>query len=91
LPREFSSQTGALLPYAKPETAEHWNILMGLQNYRTRLLIKGEHRACNPDGRYRASQTPRNLQWVEAVRIRAPIENGTVRHYQAVVKIGFTM
>ena len=39
----------------------------------------------------RASQTLRNLQWFEVVQTRGHIENGEVRHYQVVLKAGFTL
>jgi flavin-binding protein dodecin len=39
----------------------------------------------------KASQTLRNLRWIEVGQIRGHIENGSVRHYQVTVKIGFTM
>jgi flavin-binding protein dodecin len=40
---------------------------------------------------HRTSQTVRNLRWVEVGQIRGHIENGSVRHYQVALKIGFTM
>jgi flavin-binding protein dodecin len=39
----------------------------------------------------RASQTLRNLRWFEVIQTRGHIENGTVHHYQVVLKVGFTM
>jgi dodecin len=39
----------------------------------------------------RASQTLRNLHWFEVVQTRGHIENGEVRHYQVVLKAGFTL
>jgi len=39
----------------------------------------------------RAGKTLRNLRWVEVAQIRGHIEDGSVRHYQVVLKIGFTM
>jgi flavin-binding protein dodecin len=39
----------------------------------------------------RASQTLRNLHWFEVVQTRGHIENGEVRHYQVVLKVGFTL
>jgi flavin-binding protein dodecin len=38
-----------------------------------------------------ADQTLRNLHWFEVVQTRGHIENGTVRHYQVVLKAGFTL
>lgn len=39
----------------------------------------------------RASQTLRNLRWLEVVETRAHLENGKVAHWQVTVKIGFTL
>jgi dodecin len=38
-----------------------------------------------------AEQTLRNLHWFEVVQTRGHIENGEVRHYQVVLKAGFTL
>lgn len=37
----------------------------------------------------RASKTMRNLDWFEVDQIRGQIKNGSVEHYQVVVKVGF--
>jgi flavin-binding protein dodecin len=39
----------------------------------------------------RASQSLRNLRWFEVVQTRGHVENGEVRHYQVVLKAGFTL
>ena len=39
----------------------------------------------------RADKTLRNLRWFEVVQTRGHIENGTIRHYQVVLKAGFTL
>lgn len=39
----------------------------------------------------RASQTLRNLRWLEVVETRAHLEEGKVAHWQVTVKIGFTL
>jgi dodecin len=39
----------------------------------------------------RAGQTIRNLRWFEIVQIRGHVDGGSVRHYQVVLKAGFTM
>ena len=39
----------------------------------------------------RASQSLRNLRWFEVVQTRGRVENGEVRHYQVVLKAGFTL
>jgi flavin-binding protein dodecin len=39
----------------------------------------------------RADKTLRNLRWFEVVQTRGHVENGEVRHYQVVLKAGFTL
>jgi len=39
----------------------------------------------------RAGQTLRNLHWFEVVQTRGHIEDGEVKHYQVVLKAGFTL
>jgi flavin-binding protein dodecin len=39
----------------------------------------------------RAGQTIRNLRWFEVIQTRGHIENGTVRHFQVVIRAGFTL
>ena len=39
----------------------------------------------------RASQTLKNLRWCEVVQTRGHLEDGRVRHYQVVLKVGFTL
>jgi dodecin len=39
----------------------------------------------------RADETLRNLRWFEVVQIRGHVENGEVRHFQVVLKAGFTL
>lgn len=39
----------------------------------------------------RASQTARNLRWLEVLETRGQIEGGRVHHYQITLKVGFTM
>jgi flavin-binding protein dodecin len=39
----------------------------------------------------RASQTLRNLRWFEVLQTRGHVENGEVRHYQVLLKAGFTL
>jgi hypothetical protein len=38
-----------------------------------------------------ASETVRNLRWLQVVETRATIENGTVAQWQVTVKIGFKL
>jgi flavin-binding protein dodecin len=39
----------------------------------------------------RASQTIRNMRWLEVVETRGHLEDGKVAHWQVTVKIGFTL
>ena len=39
----------------------------------------------------RASKTIREMKWFEIVQTRGHIENGTVRHYQVTLRVGFTL
>ena len=39
----------------------------------------------------RASQTIRNLRWLEVVETRGHIQDGKVDHWQVTVKLGFTL
>ena len=39
----------------------------------------------------RASKTIREMKWFEVVQTRGHIENGTVRHYQVTLGVGFTL
>ena len=39
----------------------------------------------------RASKTIREMKWFEVVQTRGHVENGTVRHYQVVLRVGFTL
>src|ERR1700742_3293899 len=38
-----------------------------------------------------ASKTLRHMAWLEVVEQRAEIENGTIMHYQVILKIGFRL
>lgn len=39
----------------------------------------------------RASRTLKNLRWFEVVQTRGHIENGAVKHFQVVLKVGLTI
>ncbi len=39
----------------------------------------------------RASQTLKNLRWFEVMETRGHVEDGTVAHYQVVIKVGFSL
>src|ERR1700723_1358362 len=39
----------------------------------------------------RASKTVRSMKWVEVSQTRGHIENGSVRHYQVTLRVGFTI
>jgi len=54
-------------------------------------LIDEQHRGCLQTAIRRGGQTLRYLQWFEVVQTRGHIENGEVKHYQVVLKAGFTL
>lgn len=39
----------------------------------------------------RASKTMENLDWFEVIEVRGHIENGSIQHYQAHLKVGFRL
>jgi flavin-binding protein dodecin len=39
----------------------------------------------------RASATLHNIRWCEVIQTRGHVENGRVRHFQVVLKVGFTL
>ena len=39
----------------------------------------------------RANHTLRNLRWFEVIQTRGHVEDGEVRHYQVMIKAGFTL
>jgi flavin-binding protein dodecin len=39
----------------------------------------------------RASRTLKNLRWFEVAQVRGHVEGGRVKHYQVVMKVGFTL
>ena len=39
----------------------------------------------------RASKTIREIKWFEVVQTRGHVENGSVRHYQVILRVGFTL
>lgn len=39
----------------------------------------------------RANKTIRNMRWLEVQQIRGHIDEGSIQHWQVIVKIGFTL
>lgn len=39
----------------------------------------------------KASNTLKNLRWFEVIETRGHIEDGSVAHYQVILKVGFTI
>jgi len=39
----------------------------------------------------KASETIRNMRWLEVVETRAHINDGKIEHWQVTIKIGFTL
>ena len=42
-------------------------------------------------GLARASQTLRNVDWVEVGQIRGHVEDGEIQHFQVTMKVGFRL
>jgi flavin-binding protein dodecin len=43
------------------------------------------------NGLQRASETLRHLDWFEVLGVRGVIDEGTVRHFQVTLKVGFRL
>ena len=39
----------------------------------------------------RASKTVRDMRWFEVIETRGHIEQGTIKHWQVTIKVGFTL
>ena len=39
----------------------------------------------------RASKTLKHLRWFEVLQMRGHLEDGKIKHYQVVLKVGFTL
>lgn len=39
----------------------------------------------------RADETLRNLRWFEVVQTRGHVEDGSIKHFQVMLKAGFTL
>jgi flavin-binding protein dodecin len=39
----------------------------------------------------RAGRTLKNLRWFEVAQLRGHVEGGRIKHYQVVLKVGFTL
>lgn len=39
----------------------------------------------------RASKTVRDMRWFEVIETRGHIEEGTIKHWQVTIKVGFTL
>jgi flavin-binding protein dodecin len=39
----------------------------------------------------RAAETIKHIRWFEVQQIRGHVENGAVKHFQVVLKVGFTL
>ncbi len=39
----------------------------------------------------RASQSIRHLRWFEVTEMRGHVENGRIKHFQIVIRVGFTL
>ena len=43
------------------------------------------------NGLKRAAETVRHIRWFEVTQVRGHVQDGRVQHYQASMKIGFTL
>ena len=43
------------------------------------------------NGLKRAAETVRHIRWFEVTQVRGHLQDGQVQHYQASMKIGFTL
>lgn len=66
--------------------SEHVYKLIDLAGSSTTSIDDAIHSAIS-----RAAKTMHNLDWFEVKEIRGHIENGQVRHYQVVLKVGFRL
>lgn len=39
----------------------------------------------------RAAKTVKNMRWFEVIETRGQIDQGTIKHWQVTVKVGFTL
>jgi dodecin len=69
-----------------PDTTE-----MKDQIYKILELVGSSEKSIIQNAITRASKTIRDMKWFEVVQTRGHIENGSVRHYQVTLRVGFTL
>lgn len=66
--------------------AEHTYKLIELTGSSTKSIEEAIQNAIT-----KANQSVRNMRWFEMTELRGYIDNGLVQHWQATIKIGFTL
>ncbi|GGR06965.1 MULTISPECIES: dodecin [Kitasatospora] len=67
---------------------------MSDHTYRVTEIVGSSHEGVDAairNGIARADRTLRHLDWFEVVQVRGHIENGTVKHFQVGLKVGFRL
>ncbi|MFJ8437835.1 dodecin [Kitasatospora griseola] len=67
---------------------------MSDHTYRVTEIVGSSHEGVDAairNGIARAGRTLRHLDWFEVVQVRGHIENGTVKHFQVGLKVGFRL
>lgn len=60
--------------------------LCGTSTNRDRSVIEDD-----PEGHHASIQTVREMRWFEVLQTKGHIANGSVRHYQVTLRVGFTI
>jgi flavin-binding protein dodecin len=72
--------------FAMPDTIDHVYKILELVGSSEKSIEDAVQNAVT-----RASKTIREMKWFEVVQTRGHIENGSVRHYQVALRVGFTL
>jgi flavin-binding protein dodecin len=93
-PGTRTGRDGAIDLAGKEEAIEREGVSMDDHIYRVIELVGTLETSIDDAVRSaiaRAHKTIRNLRWFEIARTSGRIEDGTVRHFQVTLKVGFTM
>jgi flavin-binding protein dodecin len=93
-PGSRTGRDGAIDLAGKQEAMEREGASMDDHTYRVIELVGTSETSIDDAVRSaiaRAHKTIRNLRWFEIARTSGRIENGSVRHFQVTLKVGFTM
>ncbi len=83
---DFAAKTGMLNQMAVANADDHIYRVIELVGTSESTIEDAINSAIS-----RADKTLRNLRWFEVLRTSGHIVDGTVRHYQVTLKVGFTM